>query len=78
MEPLAYTADELREDLLASIHAVLLAPVLEELCFRQMAISPFRSRGAQIAACVAMAAGIETLTQLSQPGWMTMYIWPVN
>jgi glutamate-1-semialdehyde aminotransferase len=34
-----------------------------------MAISPFRSRGAQIAACVVMAAGIETLTQLSQPGF---------
>ena len=55
MEPLTYTADELREDLLASIHAVLLAPVLEELCFRQMAISPFRRRGAQMVVCVVMA-----------------------
>jgi len=55
MESLTYTAAELREDLLASIHAVLLAPVLEELCFRQMAISPFLRRGAQVAVCVVMA-----------------------
>lgn len=55
MEPLTYTTPELREDLLASVHAVLLAPVLEELCFRQMAISPFNSRRAQIAVCVVMA-----------------------
>ena len=34
---------------------MLLAPVLEELCFRQMAISPFRRRGTQIAVCVVMA-----------------------
>lgn len=56
LEPLTtYTTPELREDLVASVHAVLLAPVLEELCFRQMAISPFRSRRAQIAVCVVMA-----------------------
>ena len=55
MESLTYTTAELCEDLLASIHAVLLAPVLEELCFRQMAISPFRRRGAQVAVCVVMA-----------------------
>ena len=55
LEPLTYTTPELREDLVASIHAVLLAPVLEELCFRQMAISPFRSRRAQIVVCVVMA-----------------------
>ena len=55
MEPLTYTTQELREDLLAAVHAVLLAPMLEELCFRQMAISPFRRRGAQIAVCVVMA-----------------------
>ena len=54
MEPLTFTAEELREDLTASIHAVLLAPVLEELCFRQMAISPFHSRRAQIVVCVIM------------------------
>lgn len=35
LEPLTYTTDELREDLLSSVHAVLLAPILEELCFRQ-------------------------------------------
>jgi membrane protease YdiL (CAAX protease family) len=40
---------------MSSVHAVLLAPVLEELCFRQMAISPFRRRGAQIVVCVVMA-----------------------
>lgn len=55
LEPLTYTTQELREDLLASVHAVLLAPILEELCFRQMAISPFRGRRAQIAVCVVMA-----------------------
>ena len=55
LEPVTYTTPELREDLLSSVHAVLLAPVLEELCFRQMAISPFRSRRAQIAVCVVMA-----------------------
>ena len=56
MEPLTYTTAELREDLLAGVHAVLLAPILEELCFRQMAISPFSSRRAQIAVCLVMAA----------------------
>ena len=55
MEPLTYTTPELREDLLSSVHAVLLAPILEELCFRQMAISPFRSRRAQVVVCVVMA-----------------------
>lgn len=55
MESFTYTADELREDLLSGVHAVLLAPILEELCFRQMAISPFRRRGAQIVVCVIMA-----------------------
>lgn len=55
MEPLTNTTQELHEDLLAGIHAVLLAPILEELCFRQMAISPFSSRKAQIAVCVVMA-----------------------
>ena len=55
LEPMTYTTDELREDLLSSVHAVLLAPILEELCFRQMAISPFRRRRAQIVVCVVMA-----------------------
>lgn len=55
MESLTLTTSEMREDLLSSVHAVLLAPVLEELCFRQMAISPFRRRGAQIVVCVVMA-----------------------
>lgn len=55
MEPLTYTTPELREDLLSSVHAVLLAPILEELCFRQMAISPFRRRRAQVIVCVVMA-----------------------
>ena len=55
LEPIAFTPDVIREDLLASVHAVLLAPVLEELCYRQLAISPFRRRGAQIAVCMVMA-----------------------
>jgi len=55
MEPITYTTPELREDLLSSVHAALLAPILEELCFRQLAISPFRSRRAQVVVCVVMA-----------------------
>ena len=55
LKPLTNTTAELREDLLSSVHAVLLAPLLEELCFRQMAISPFRRRGVQIVVCVVMA-----------------------
>jgi membrane protease YdiL (CAAX protease family) len=55
MKPLTYTTAELHEDLLSSVHAVLLAPLLEELCFRQMAISPFRRRGVQIVVCEVMA-----------------------
>lgn len=55
MEPIAYTPDELSEDLQASIHAVLLAPVLEELCYRQLAISPFQRRWVQVVVCVLMA-----------------------
>ena len=54
-EPLTYSFDELREDLLASVHAVFLAPVLEELCYRQLAISPFRRRRTQVIVCVIMA-----------------------
>lgn len=55
LKPITYTPDDLREDLLACVHAILLAPVLEELCFRQLAISPFRQRKAQIVVCVVMA-----------------------
>jgi membrane protease YdiL (CAAX protease family) len=55
LEPLTYTASELREDLLSSVHAVLLAPVLEELCYRHLAISPFSRRRTQILVCVLMA-----------------------
>lgn len=68
MESLTYTTAELREDLLASIHAILLAPVLEELCFRQMAISPFRRRGAQVAVCVVMAIMFGVLHVRNFPG----------
>ena len=68
LEPLTYSTPELREDLLSSIHAVLLAPVLEELCFRQMALSPFRGRGAQIAACVVMALLFGLLHVRNFPG----------
>lgn len=55
LEHITYNPDELREDLLACVHAVLLAPVLEELCFRQLAISPFRQRKSKIIVCVVMA-----------------------
>lgn len=54
-EPFVYSSDELREDMVAGVHAVLLAPVLEELCYRQLAISPFRRRRAQVIVCVIMA-----------------------
>ena len=85
MEPLTYTTAELREDLLSSVHAVLLAPVLEELCFKQMAISPFRRRGAQIAVCVVMAFLFGILHVRNFPGafisalfYGMVFIWSRN
>ena len=85
MEPLTFTAEELREDLTASIHAVLLAPVLEELCFRQMAISPFRSRRAQIVVCVIMGLLFGFLHVRNFPGaffsamvYGLVFIWSRN
>ncbi len=85
MEPLTYTTAELREDLLSSVHAVLLAPVLEELCFRQMAISPFRRRGTQVAVCVVMAFLFGILHVRNFPGafisalfYGMVYIWSRN
>lgn len=85
MKPLTYTTAELREDLLSSVHAVLLAPLLEELCFRQMAISPFRRRGAQIAVCVVMAILFGMLHVRNFPGafisallYGLVFIWSRN
>ena len=85
LETLTYTTSELREDLIASIHAVLLAPVLEELCFRQMAISPFRRRGAQVAVCVVMAVLFGMLHVRNFPGaffaamvYGLVFIWSRN
>jgi len=85
MEPLTYTTDELREDLLSSVHAVLLAPLLEELCFRQMAISPFLRRGAQIVVCVVMAILFGILHVRNFPGafisalfYGLVFIWSRN
>ena len=66
--PMTYTADELREDLQSSVHAVLLAPIFEELCFRQMAISPFRRRRARIVVCVVMALLFGVLHVRNFPG----------
>ena len=68
MEPLNYTTEEMLEDLMSSIHAVLLAPALEELCFRQMAISPFRGRGAKIVVCLVMALLFGILHVRNFPG----------
>ena len=85
LETVTYTTSELREDLIASIHAVLLAPVLEELCFRQMAISPFRRRGAQVAVCVVMAVLFGMLHVRNFPGaflaamaYGLVFIWSRN
>lgn len=85
LEPLTYTTSELREDMLASIHAVLLAPILEELCFRQMAISPFRSRREQIVVCVVMALLFGMLHVRNFPGafinalfYGAIFIWSRN
>ena len=85
MEPLTFTADELREDLLSGVHAVLLAPLLEELCFRQMAISPFRRRGAQIVVGVVMALIFGMLHVRNFPGafisaliYGIVFIWSRN
>ena len=68
LEPMTYTTDELQEDLQSSVHAVLLAPILEELCFRQMAISPFRRRRTQIFVCVVMALLFGVLHVRNFPG----------
>lgn len=85
MEPLTYTTAELREGLLSSVHAVLLAPILEELCFRQMAISPFRRRSAQIIVCVVMAILFGILHVRNFPGaflsamvYGLVFIWSRN
>ncbi|MBR6140815.1 MAG: CPBP family intramembrane metalloprotease [Bacteroidaceae bacterium] len=85
MEPLAFTTAELREDLLSSVHAVLLAPLLEELCFRQMAISPFRRRGTQIVVCLIMAILFGLLHVRNFPGafigalfYGLIFIWSRN
>lgn len=85
LETLTYTTSELREDLMGSIHAVLLAPVLEELCFRQMAISPFRRRGVQVAVCVVMAVLFGILHVRNFPGaflaamaYGLVFIWSRN
>ena len=84
-EALTYTTEEMREDLSASIHAVLLAPVLEELCFRQMAISPFRRRSAQIAVCILVAVLFGILHVRNFPGaflsaifYGMVFIWSRN
>lgn len=68
LENLTYTTEDMREDLSASFHAVLLAPVLEELCFRQMAISPFRRRSAQIVVCILVAMLFGVLHVRNFPG----------
>ena len=85
LNPPTYTTAEVREDLLSSVHAVLLAPLLEELCFRQMAISPFRRRGAQIAVCVVMAILFGMLHVRNFPGafisalfYGLVFIWSRN
>ena len=85
MEPLTYTTAELREDLLSSVHAVLLAPLLEELCFRQMAIPPFRRRGTQIVVCLVMAILFGLLHVRNFPGafisalfYGLIFIWSRN
>ena len=85
MKPLTYTTAELREDLLSSVHAVLLAPVLEELCFRQIAISPFSRRGSQIAVVVVMAILFGVLHVRNFPGafiralfYGLVFIWSRN
>jgi membrane protease YdiL (CAAX protease family) len=85
MEPLTYTTAELRDGLLSSVHAVLLAPILEELCFRQMAISPFRRRSAQIVVCVVMAILFGILHVRNFPGaflsamlYGLVFIWSRN
>ena len=68
LEPVTYTAEELREDLIAGVHAVLLAPVLEELCYRQLAIAPFRRRWTQVIVCVVMAVLFGVLHVRNFPG----------
>ena len=85
LKPLSYTTAELQEDLCSSVHAVLLAPLLEESCFRQMAISPFRRRWVRIAVCVVMALLFGMLHVRNFPGafisamfYGLVFIWSRN
>ena len=48
IEILPFITDSFPETLFESISAVLLAPVLEELTFRYMALSPFKKRSSKI------------------------------
>ncbi|MBP3233387.1 MAG: CPBP family intramembrane metalloprotease [Eubacterium sp.] len=41
--PVIYSRTEFQEDMLASIHAVLVAPVLEEMCFRIIPVSVIKT-----------------------------------
>ncbi len=43
-----YAPGEIWQDLYRSLGAVLLAPALEELCFRMMALAPIKHRGWQL------------------------------
>lgn len=41
--PVIYSRTEFREDMLASVHAILIAPVLEEMCFRIIPVSVIKT-----------------------------------
>lgn len=46
--PIAYTVDEMKDDMSMFIHAVIIAPILEELCFRIIPISMCRNKTGKI------------------------------
>lgn len=60
LQPVVYTFQELKEDLVASISAIFLAPVYEELSYRFLALAPFKKRSSQIifGSLVALFFGI--------------------
>lgn len=55
LELMIYDAEELKSDLLASVSAVILAPIYEELCFRFIPVSIYRKKATRIVVGIIMA-----------------------
>lgn len=55
-EVFTYSAEELKEDLVACGSAILLAPIYEELCFRYIPLSVFKRKIPRIIVCILIGA----------------------